>query len=156
MIESDREEFKLAMQKLGALFAKPITDELVDTYFTAMKQYPSSAVVRAFQASAEQDEWFPKPVELRQLASSPERIKQRSADGQDLYRCLVCHDAGFVLTDRRDARGIHLGRFSAPCQECASGESLRASWSKADSKGHVFADTAKDITVELRKAGALR
>ena len=70
--------------------------------------------------------------------------------GEPTYRCLECRDVALVLTERFDAQGRSLGCFGSPCI-CAAGEARRAAWLAPDSRGHVFADSAMNVTEELRR-----
>ena len=104
----------------------------------------------AFKAATADCQFFPKPMELREMAVQPERAP---AYDERTYACLKCYDRAVIMTERY-ANGWSVGRFGAPC-DCPAGEAKRASWQKTDSKGHNFADSAMDNTEKLRKMGAL-
>jgi len=152
MTESDKPQFARMLAKLATVYQRHVDEDLVDTYFLAMKPFSIPAIQRACQSAVEDYQWFPKPVDLRGLAHEPERYDVLD-DARNTVRCLKCHDKAVVLSERIDEKGRNLGTFAAPCS-CEAGQRRRASWEKPNSVGHVFAESAKDNTVSLRKLGA--
>lgn len=57
--------FKQAMERLSAVFGKTLTDDLLQTYWQAMRDLPLSTIEAGAQRAARYGKFFPKPVELR-------------------------------------------------------------------------------------------
>jgi len=148
MEATDKAAFNRRITRLADVFQRPLEAGIADSYFLALKPYSLEAIDRAFQKAIEECDFFPKPVELRSMCSVPERPKAYDKDDRT-YACLECRDVEVIIRERHDKDGKSLGMFASPCG-CIGGQHLRASWSKEDSKGFSFADSAKNNTVKLR------
>lgn len=68
MDANDRDSFVKRLTVVAEMFGKSLSPALVVLYFDALRDVPTDAVFRALGASCQSCEFFPKPVELRQLA----------------------------------------------------------------------------------------
>ena len=69
MTNDDAVAFSHAMVKLGEIYNEPISAGRIAAYFEALADLPSHVVVTAMQRAGRQLKFFPKPAELRELAT---------------------------------------------------------------------------------------
>lgn len=79
MHQNDFDEFSLVMGKLGVAFAKKINDELVSTYWGALKDQSLSTVRHLADTHLRFSKFFPKPFELR-----PKEDRPKEKDAKEL------------------------------------------------------------------------
>jgi ribosome maturation factor RimP len=62
----DRAAFSLGLRLLAVVFRAKASPPLVEVYFRALSEFDLADVKQAMKTAAACDDWFPKPVELRQ------------------------------------------------------------------------------------------
>jgi hypothetical protein len=89
MIDRERGEFVLILNRLAVTFGKDVTPELGAAYWEALKDLELATVKQCAEGHCRRGKFFPKPVELRPPASEP--VVTRSA----------AMDASFLEGERR-------------------------------------------------------
>jgi len=153
MTDRDRPELKRLLTKLAGVYTRTLDADTIDAYFLALKPLAIDAIRRACTKALSDCQYFPKPVELRGMASSSERPHYREVDGQPVYECLRCQDRGLELVERFRADGQSLGTFALPCL-CVTGAGVERAWQQPNSIGDVFAETARDNARKVRALAA--
>lgn len=65
MYQGDFETFKALLEKLAKVFSKKIDNEIVQTYWDALKDLPISVVLYRCERHLKYEKFFPKPFQLR-------------------------------------------------------------------------------------------
>lgn len=69
MTDADRPKFAELLAFLAVVFTEQVPRERAEAYFVLLADLPIEAVMRAVELAGRDRTWFPKPVELRELAS---------------------------------------------------------------------------------------
>jgi hypothetical protein len=65
MSESDRVAFAEGLSLLAEVFRARVTTDLAEVYFQALTEFELHDVQEAMQRAVRENQWFPKPMELR-------------------------------------------------------------------------------------------
>jgi hypothetical protein len=68
MEQKDRAEFSIMFVAMATAFDKEATDDVMETYWGALKDLPLADVKFAAETALKTLEWWPKPAQLRKLA----------------------------------------------------------------------------------------
>jgi len=97
MHPNDFEPFRAILQKCAVAFGKKLTDPVVDSYWSALKDEPLGTVERLATQHIRYQKFFPKPVELR-----PKEEKPVDAKDETERKFRICEDACLrALEDQR-------------------------------------------------------
>lgn len=91
MYSTDHTAFNEALDDLGAIFAKPVTDELRELYWKALKDQPIGAVMARVQTHKRFGKFFPKPFELRPKDDKPHASGRDDPAFQEAEKRCVAH-----------------------------------------------------------------
>ena len=67
MTNQDRTRFAKAINSAALLFDRTLSDPVIDLYFRALEDLPIESVEAAIMRSIQENTFFPKPAELRQV-----------------------------------------------------------------------------------------
>lgn len=110
MTPSDHKKFGIALLALGEAFDAPVTETRVDAYFAALSDIDWPSLEVAMQQALKALRWFPKPVELRELA-----IGVPADDAE--------HAWGLLLDEAR-----RVGSYGTPNLPAVVMDAVRAVW----------------------------
>lgn len=89
MHQSEFDGFSLVLGKLAAVYGKQLGDELVQAYWSALKDQSLGTVAELASTHMRYGKFFPKPVELRPKESRDkpmEHARASKADERAMYR----------------------------------------------------------------------
>ena len=116
MTVMDMPAFSASLKRLGRVMSRPITDDLVEDYFTDLREFPLDTVDRALDRVRKTAKFWPRPAVIREACIVAPGVGSITAVPHwvdpvaDVYFCSTCSDSGFVrgLTCVGDG-GCHIG-----------------------------------------------
>lgn len=88
MTNTDRTAFVAVMSKLAEVYREALTEGLLEAYWDALHDYELEYLEPAAAKHIRESKWFPKPVELRELASQYRVDARRKALPDRLQKAL--------------------------------------------------------------------
>lgn len=79
MLAAEFSEFDAILRKHAQTFSKKLTDEMVQGYWTALKDLSLPTVTRCADNHLRYGKFFPKPIELRPKDDAPTGVKEDKA-----------------------------------------------------------------------------
>lgn len=73
MLTTERPEFRKVMERLGRVFARQVTEELLDDYWLALRHLPLSVLQHRALWCVQHSKYFPRP---RELVENPDNDRQ--------------------------------------------------------------------------------
>ena len=147
MIHDDRRAFGTLMLKLADVYEKSMSEVVLEAYFEALEDYELEFIEPAIQYLIRTAKWFPKPVEIREVASQFRGEVRRKALPQAQRalgeRALTVDEVKAFLAELR-ARPEYAATLAEIPQKGV--EALHADAERLEAIG------ARDMTDEKRKA----
>ena len=74
MLATERTEFRAVMERLGRVFDRAVTEDLLNDYWTACKDIPLGVLRARAEGHLRTAKFFPKPRELRENPDGERRV----------------------------------------------------------------------------------
>ena len=120
MSPSDLPTFRDALHRLGRVFSRAVSEELVEDYFQDLKEFDWRLVEAAIEETRKTAKFWPRPAVLREACLTPMRSEPFTSmpayvnHTEERYACDVCQDTGFERGLSCEGNGTcHVGHCGA-------------------------------------------
>lgn len=155
MLTTERQEFRKTLERLGRVFSRQITEELLDDYWIALRDLPLAAFQRRATWCTQHGKYFPRP---RELLDNPDNDRRNA----DTYNAPPPEVDDWEATLNRVMMRVVLGRIQHGQRMEASALPAMIEWKRhvaaqmreAHATREDWADLLPSVTSELhRRAG---
>lgn len=109
-----------AIHRLASAYRQDVTDEQLNVYWDGLSDLAPARLAASVDVAIRTSNWMPKVAELRRFANELPEAKQRKfVNGEEVFDCPLCEDAGTVAVWHPDTmRAIRNGK-DAKYETCA-------------------------------------